>query len=117
MTPRFRSSTIATLKKAKLFACLSLMFSFQVSSLKFNKSFNLHDLDTYDLGVLELDEPTTTAEKPVELPADREPNRSTRLRPKQEDDATEKSKETLSELHEILTKPDDLIIHDEPKRV
>lgn len=67
-------------------------------------------LDTYDLGILELDEQSTatTNEKPVDLPLDREPNRSvnTRFKPKLEQ---EKAKENSAEVHEILTKPDELI--------
>lgn len=81
--------------------------------------FDVFVPDTYDIGILVLDEippkekpdeVSIPEEKPDNLPGDREPNRSvnTRFKPKHEQEAS-KSKETLTELHEILTKPDTLV--------
>jgi len=73
--------------------------------------FDVFVPDTFDLGVMELDEPSTPDKRPVELPTgDREPNRSanSRFHYKQ---AEVKSKEKTDETdhHEVLTKPDEMI--------
>jgi hypothetical protein len=56
-----------------------------------------------------LDDQSTPDEKPVDLPSDKEPNRSVNTRFKPKLDEATKSKEKDGEVHEVLTKPDTLI--------
>jgi hypothetical protein len=68
--------------------------------------FDVFVPDTYDIGILVLDEQST--EKTSNLPGDRDSNRSinTRFRPKL-DETQAKEKEVVTS-HEVLTKPDEL---------
>lgn len=70
--------------------------------------FDVFAPDSYDIGIMELDESSTSDQKLVELPLDKEKedNRvNPRFGPKHEE-AKSAEKENLAEINEILTKPD-----------